>query len=833
MIHSALRPRIAMHLCAIALTVLAAALPAQEYEGAEFQRLRRAWFEDQRAYPNAQVDWETIIRARAAAARLRSPLGTLSLSMVGASAAGSWMPMGPSAMFGNPYWGSGGQLDAGRVDAIAVHPKTSGALLIATPNGGIWGTSTGGASWTALTDNQCSLQMGKVKFDPVTPSIVYATTSYSSGAAGCAIMRSLDGGTTWNNYNGNLQFGAYGGFINEFYIDPQTAGSTSATTVMFAYGGGGIYLSHNSGITWTHPLGFGYVTSIVSLPGKPGVVFAGLADYRSTTSALSGLYRSADNGETWVQVSSGSINFTNTGRVELAVSPAEPNSVWLISGSKRDEFETIAKWDDAASQMTPLPASGIDLLSGSRTHFGRQATYDLVVTVDPTDAQRIYVAGVRAFRSTDGGQTFAPMATEIHCDWHALTLDPKNPRTLYAGTDGGVFVSQDGGDSWLSRNAGLVISMYYPGISQHPTDPLVVLGGLQDNGSIMANGTPYYSSVMGGDGGYAAINYLSPGTIFTTCQWVGGGACIQRRKQTATGYSYLDASHGIVVTDRALFIPPLVMDPVTPTTLYFGTYRLYKTTDEGTSWTPITGDLTKGSGVIFTIDVAPSDPQTIYVGTTDGNVQISHDGGQTFTLSTGLPNRAVTHIAVDRSNASLALATLSGSSASHVFLTTNAGLTWTSVNGTLPDMPANAGVIVDDAPNHFFIGTDAGVWETTNGGQSWVSAPLPNVVVTDLSYNPATKQLVAATYGRGLFRYSLAGPLAVLRGDVNKDGKVDAFDALLIQQALVGLQLQNGLTVLPSGDTDCNTKLEAADALVTLRAAVGLTTAGACVGTVR
>jgi photosystem II stability/assembly factor-like uncharacterized protein len=819
---------------AFGLLLFAMPLAAQEqqHEGAEFQKRRQAWFDEQRAYPNATVDWEAILRARTLVSQRRSTLGGLSLSVTAAAAANSWVPMGPSGLFGNSFWGSGAQLDAGRVDAIAVSPKASGTMFIATPNGGIWGTSTGGASWTPLTDNQCSLQMGKVRIDPVNPNIVYATTSYSSGAAGCAIMRSLDGGNSWQSYNGNLLFSAYGGFINEFYIDPASAGTTNATTVMFAYGGGGIYLSRNSGGTWTHPLTFGYVTSIVGLPGKPGVLFAGLADYQSQTSSRSGLYRSADNGDTWTQVSNGTIDFSSAGRVELAVSPAQPNSVWLIAGSKVEQFQHIDRWDDVSSQMTQLSASGIQT-SASRTNFGQQATYDLVIAVDPSDAQRVYVAGVRAFRSTDGGQTFAPMATEIHCDWHALTFDPNNPRQLYAGTDGGVFVSLDAGDTWLSRNSGLVISMYYPGISQHPKDPLVILGGLQDNGSLLANGTPYYNSVMSGDGGYSAINYKSPGTIWTTCQWSPGGACIQRRTQVTGGFAYMSGSNGILPTDRAVFIPPLVIDPVTPTTLYFGTHRLYQTVNEGVQWTAITGDLTKGSGAIFAIAIAPSDPMTIYVGTTDGNVQVSRDGGKTFTLSSGLPNRAVTHIAVDRTNAARALATFSGSSATHVYLTTNAGVTWTSVSGTLPDMPVNAGVMIDDGPNHFFIGTDAGVFETTDGGVTWVSAPLPNVVVHDLSYNPETKQLVAATYGRGLFRYSLANPLAVLRGDVNRDGKVDAFDALLIQQALVGLQIDNGLTVLPQGDADCNARLEAVDVLVTLRAAVGLTTAGACVGTVR
>jgi photosystem II stability/assembly factor-like uncharacterized protein len=802
-----------------------------EHEGAEFQRRRQAWFEDQRAYPNALPDWETILRNRVLLAQNRGPMA----SSVFGAASGSWLPLGPSGFYGLGYWDSGPQLDAGRVDAIALHPSVSGKMLIASPNGGIWGSSTAGATWSALTDNLCTLQMAKVRYDPVNPSLVYAAASYSSGAAGCAIFRSFDGGSTWSNFNGNLNFTAFnGGFINEFYIDPASAGSQTSTTVMFTFSTAGIYRSTNSGTTWTHPFTYGRINSIVALPSKPGVLFAGVADYATPTSVRSGLYRSSDNGNTWTQLTTSAIDFSSTGRIQLAVSPADPNSVWLIAGSKQADFQAVGKWDDVASQLTKLAANGVDLTSGGRTHFGSQATYDLDIVVDPTDAKRIYMAGVRAFRSLDGGATFAPMATEIHCDWHVITLDPRNPRQLYVGTDGGVFTSPDGGDTWISRNAGLVISMYYPGISQHPTDANVVLGGLQDNGTLLANGTSIYSGLSpGGDGGYTAINYQTPTTIWTTCQW---GPCIRRRTLVGNTFTYPNVATGLVSSDRASFIPPLRMDPVTPTTLYFATMRLYKTTNDGLLWTPITLDLTKGSGYISALAIAPSDPMTIYVGTNDGNVQVSRDGGTTFVLSTvGLPNRSVTAFAIDASNPARAIVTFSGSTAQHVFITTTAGQTWTSASGNLVDMPVNAVVMIDDGPNHFFIGTDAAGFETTDGGLTWNSSPagMPNVVVHDLSYNPTTKQLVAATYGRGLFTYSLDNPAAVLRGDVNKDGVVNAFDALLIQQGLLGLQLPAGLASLPRGDSNCNNRLDAADVLAVLRAAVGLTTAGACVGTVR
>jgi photosystem II stability/assembly factor-like uncharacterized protein len=806
----------------------------QEWEGADFQRRRAEWFTRERAFPNETIDWDLMVRNRMRAAERH---GFTLLAPFASAVTGSWVPMGPAGFFGVGFWDSGPQLDAGRIDAIAVHPTTAGTLWIASPQGGIWKTTTGGATWSPVTDNQCSLQMSTVRVDPVNPSIVYAGAANASGAAGCAILRSTDGGASWANWNGGLNFTAYnGGFINEFYIDPATAGSTTAGVLMFNYGGAGIYRSANSGQSWTRTLTYGYVTSIVSLPGSPNIVFAGVADYATASSTRSGIYRSADKGLTWTQVAGAPANWNSAGRFQLATSGARPGSVWTIVSDKSENLLSINRYDDGSASWAALPTTGIDQTQNGRTHFGTQGTYDLVVNVDPTDANRLYIAGVRAFRSTDGGTTWTVMGTEIHCDWHTIVVDPTNTKKLYAGTDGGVFVSNDGGDTWVSRNFGLLISMIYPGVSQHPTDPNILLGGLQDNGVLLGNGTSVFTSVRGGDGGYTAFNFLNTNVTWMETQWSAGPSLIKRTVSAGGAVTLTAPVSGISTTDRALFIPPFVMDPVTPTTLYFGTQRLYRTTNDGALWTALTGDLSLGSGSIRTIAIAPTDVNTIYVGTTDGNVQVSRDGGATFALrTTGLPARAVTDITVDRTDPTRAIVTLSGQSAAHVYLTTNAGSTWTSINGNLPDMPANASVIIDDSPNHIFVATDVGVWETTDGGLSWTATPagLPTVVVNDLHYNPTTRQLIAATYGRGLFKFSLANPAAVLRGDVNRDGTVNAADALLIQQALLGNALPAATPPMPNGDATCNGTLDAADALAVLRHAVGLTTAGACVGTNR
>ena len=798
-----------------ALAVAAVPLQGQvkEYEGADFQKRRDEYLEGARSFPGGVSPDEAVFRARLAM-RSTSRLSVAASSMASAG----WLAVGPGGFFmgDNGYFGSSPQTDAGRVDYIALHPTVRGTLLLASPQGGVWRTQTGGDSWAPLTDNECTLRMAASRFDPVNPSIVYASTAAASGFALCGMLRSTDGGDSWTNINGG--FSSFTGGNRDIYIDPATAGSAATTTVLVA-NGGGVLRTTNSGASWTIAL-TGNAHSIVSLPNQPATLFTGIV---SATPSLSGLYRSTDRGATWTQVSSGTIDLSTGGRFQLAVSPADPTKVWMLAGGKDSKLLALVRWDETTQQMVRLSASGVDV--GARGSFGGQATYDLVIGVDPVNAGIVYAGGVRMYRSADGGATFAQMAGEIHCDWHYLAIDLADPKRLYAGTDGGIFISRDGGNNWVSRNNGLAISMIYPGISQHPTDRWQITAGLQDNGTIVSNGTSIWRGLTGGDGGYTAINPATPSVIWTEAQWTPNvGPSIFR-----SGASRIS---GIVGTDRGLFIPPLVMDPVTPSKLYFATHRLYRTTNDGASWAPISTDLTKGTGSIYSVAVAPTDTMTIYVSTSDGNVQVSRDHGATFTLSTGLPVRALTRIVVDATNANRALVVASGTGTGHVYLTVDAGVTWSNVSVNLPDVPASAAVMVDDGPNHFFVGNDLGVYETTDAGATWARSPagLPNVQVRDLSYSTVTKQLVAATHGRGMFTYQLASPLAVLRGDVNRDGKVDAFDALLIQTALLGGALTGGLTPLPQGDTNCNATLEAADLLITVRAAVGLTSAGACVG---
>ncbi len=442
----------------------------------------------------------------------------------------------------------------------------------------------------------------------------------------------------------------------------------------------------------------------------------------------------------------------------------------------------------------------------------------------------VYVGGVGLYRSTDGGATFGYIGGPIHPDQHALAFDPRNPATVFVGNDGGVYKSMDRGQRWASLNSDLAITQFYPGISLSPNSSPDILGGTQDNGTVEYTGTSEWAHVACCDGGFTAINFQAPTTAFAEGQWPVGPF----RRDGATGGSFFGKGSGIHLEDWALFIPPLVMDPVNPQVLYFGTYRLYRTVDNAESWTSVSGGFAGFPGAVSAIAVAPGDPQTIYVGTSDGTVYVTTNGAATWTwVNSGLPSRYVTDIAVASSDPQRAYVTVSGFGSGHVFRTVNGGGSWQNISSNLIDVPVNAIVRVPGS-DELYIGTDLGVFQSGDDGLTWAPSTtgMPNVAVLDLAFQNVTQTIVAATHGRGMFAHTVAG-VGALRGDVSLDGQVSAMDAQGILAGVAGLPLPSGWIANPNGDANCDGRTAALDAQIVLSFVVGLPTSQFCVGQVR
>ena len=793
--------------------------PGPEREGSPIERAEALARE--RAYPFAESNRSAVQASRATSIRIGNPNSALMLAVA------PWRSLGPFGFQNNGYYGSSPQADGGRITSVAIHPRTASTYYVGSASGGVWRTTNNGASWTPLTDTQCSLTTGALTIDPVDPNIVYVGTGEPTQSSGCGLLRSFDAGASWTEINGGGVLAPVTGVANQAYrivVDRSTAGSRTSAVVLYA-ASNGLHRSANSGTTWTTAL-TGRVTDVRADPAKDGVFWAAV----SNDNTRGGIYKSIDRGVTWQRVYASP---TGNGRTALAVSPAAPGKVWAaVSVAATNRMGTLVTYDDASSAATVLAANGLYVTV--RGDFGTQSSYNLVLEVDPTDGNTVYLGGTRIYRSRDGGTSFDVVAYNTHVDWHALEFAPSDPTVLVGGCDGGVHVSYDAGNTFISRNTNIAVSQYYAGLAVHPTLVDVLAGGLQDNSSLLGFGSGYWSYVSGGDGGAASFNPGNPNVFWTTCQNVG---CISRATRSATGNGLTVVNRGFTGTDRKRFLPPIVVDPNLGTTVYYGTYRLFRTINEGVggAWSAISGDLTKGTGVINTIKVASSDSRVIWVGTSDGNVHVSIDAGTTFSLvSTGLPNRSVTYIAVDALDARRAVATFGGFGTSHVFATSDLGATWRDVGAGLPDLPFNTGVIVPGS-DRFFVAGDIGIYESADAGSTWASAfpGMPNVIVTDLVYQQTTGNLYAATYGRGIYATQLQSGAAVLRGDINRDGAVNAFDALLAQQSLVGVLPTGTQSPMPAGDANCNGTLDSGDVLAILQFAVGAAPPALCVGTSR
>ena len=391
-------------------------------------------------------------------------------------------------------------------------------------------------------------------------------------------------------------------------------------------------------------------------------------------------------------------------------------------------------------------------------------------------------------RSTNGGISWTAIVLGAnfvfpHVDQHAMAFGFSGPTAtrLYIGNDGGAWSTdvavQSGPINWTNLNNTLNITQFYPGHSIHPSDDQIGFGGTQDNSTQKFTGTLAWTAVTCGDGGWTAIDPQVPSTVYATCQ------DIDIRKSTVNGNpgTFFFADFGISFTDRVAFIPPFVIDPAMPQRLYFGTFRVYQTTNGAAFWTAVSNDLTGAAGTLSTIAVAPKNSNTVYAGTSNGLVWVCPTAGATTPdcwsniTRANLPNRAATQIAVDPNDATgkIAYATFSGFSGTfppappdtkgHVFKTEDGGLTWLDISGigagALLNTPVNDIAIDPDDPTGktLYVGTDVGVFRTTDGGGTWTTLVpgLPRVAVLSLKLRRESRTLRAATHGRGVWDLKL------------------------------------------------------------------------------
>ena len=754
------------------------ALSIGEPEGRIEQR--QHYFDFPRSFPNGYVPGDARWQALRYVDGMIAAQKKTRRTTAAADGTEKWTFIGPrpllplatgQAVFnGTPY-------SSGRIAAIAVDPRNGDVVYAGTATGGVWKTTDGGQNWLPLTDDQPSLNVGALALDPGNPDTIYVGTGEAnSGFYGAGILKSTNGGRTWQHipgpFAGPLTAGTGGARFDGLAVNASNPQIVIAAVIHTPVATrGGIYRSIDGGLNWSLVLTGANGSDVVWDPGSPAVGYAAMRFSGATPTA--GIYKTTDFGATWVTANGTGTAilpaFTSIGRTKIAVAPSSPGTLYIgiqdatagRTGFLNGLFRTVdggTTW--ARSNTAP-------------DYCQPQCSYNNALAVHPQNPNILIVAGLYNYRTSNGGASWANIyrssdGVAVHVDHHALAFTADGSK-LYDGNDGGMYSTPNpeaAAPRWSDLNQTLGITQFYPGISFHPDTPSIGFGGTQDNGTVFYSGDLAWEMSFGGDGGYTAIDQAWPDITYNNYV----GISVYRSSKANTYQGYRQLTNGFQNGERASFISPFVMDPVNPQRLYFGAGRLYRSEDSAGRWDPISPDLggEVSRGVVYTIAVSPQDSNIIYAGTTDGKVWLTAQGnlgsGSTWVDRTaGLPLRTVNYIAVDQVNPLIAFVAMSGYSgfggdtAGHVFRTVNGGESWTDVSGNLPNVPANAVLTDPDLPNTIYAATDVGVFRSRSGGTDWevLGEGLPRVVAMEIQLHRKSRTLRVATYGRGMWDLNL------------------------------------------------------------------------------
>ena len=679
-------------------------------------KARAKYFFSQRAYPLGYIPdgaREQALRDARAMTAWRPPA---SLQKSKTKVATTWKLIGPVNR-------------GGRVTGLAIDPAQPDVVFMTAADGGVWKSTDFGGKFIPVADDLATMAMGSVTVDPSNSNIVYVGTGEANFSAdsypGIGMVKSTDGGNTWQQAGPKIS-----GNIAHVAVHPVNGQIVLAATKS------GLFRSSNGGNTWTKVIA-GNTNDVDFHPVDPSIVFGCVAG--------KGVYRSTDAGVTWTQLNNG-IPTTKIRRLELDICRNQPQFIYAVmvqqSGGK---LKGVYRSTDTGDSWT--------LQANTPNFFGSQGWYDITIAVKPDDPKIVLIGGIGLYRSSDYGVTWKSVRY-LHVDQHALAWDPVNTNRVLAGNDGGVYRSTNAGQSWVSRNGNLPITQYYA-FDVDRKNASLIYGGTQDNGTHRGSGgLVNWSHVVGGDGGYANIDYLDSRYVYAEYQ---RGSHV---RSTNGGVTFKYANNGLV--GSGLWVTPVAMDPVDPRILYTATRRqLYKTVNRAQQWFVYNGNM-DSTGSISTIAVAPSDRNTILIGKTTGKVWRTTNMGVSWeNISTGLSKRYCKRVAVDPTNPSVYYATFSGYGQPHVYRSSNKGDTWVNISSNLPNIPVNDIEINPGYPGTLYVATDLGVFITTDTGGTWSQMfdGMPRAVVVDLHLHTATGLLRAATHGRSIYEVAVTVPV--------------------------------------------------------------------------
>jgi photosystem II stability/assembly factor-like uncharacterized protein len=659
----------------------------------------------------------------------------------------------------------------GRISAVAMTDGIPYTIYAGAASGGIFRSLTAGETWEPVFDDALSLSIGDIAVAPSNQAVVWVGTGEANAGGGSmsydgfGVYKSENAGDSWQHLG--LENTGSIGRLAVHPTDPQTCFVAAMGRLFSNNPDRGVFRTTDGGLTWDKVLfvndSVGAI-DIVMHPVHPDTLYACMwervrrPDYRNYGGPGCGIYRSYDGGDNWTLLTIGlPAASSSVGRIGIDISASDPNILYAIYADDIGYFDGVYKTTNGGNSWIRTNDNDLaNMYSSYGWWFGR-------ISIDPADPDIAYAIGFDLYKTTNGGNSWPMISSTVHVDQHDLAISPIDHNLVVLGNDGGIYISFDGGSAWTFVNNLPITQFYTCEIDEQ--QPQRLYGGTQDNGTnrTLTGDADDWQSIYWGDGFHVLVDPTDNDYVYAEYQY-GNFA-----RSTNGGTYFTEAMSGISGSDRMNWNTPFAFDPNNPQILYYGANRLYKTTNRAISWQAISPDLTNsipGSGVVYgtitTIAAAPSNSQYIYVGTDDGNVWKTENGGSSWNnISLGLPERWITRVAIDPYDEQVVYVTLSGyrydSYQPHVFRSTDAGESWTDVSGNLPEAPANDLIIDPALDSTLYLATDFGVFITRDLGEFWsmLGDNLPNVPVVDLDFHQPTRTLIAATYGRSMYSFNV------------------------------------------------------------------------------
>lgn len=685
---------------------------------------------------------------------------------------------------------------SGRVADIAVDQKDPGIWYVAIASGGVWKTVNAGTTWNPIFDDEAVYSIGDVTIDPSNSNIIWVGTGENNAgrhiAFGDGVYKSENGGKSWKNMG--LENSEH---IGDIVIHPEDSDTVwvSAQGPLWSKGGQrGVYKTTDGGETWQNTLEIDEWTGVGSLaidPTNPNKLYAAAWQRQRTIAALvdggpgSALYTSDDGGETWQEMTVG-LPKTNMGKSSVAVSSIEPSVVYAIielderKGGFYRSSDHGASWTKMSDKVS----------GGTGPHYYQE------IMVDPHTFDMVYMVNNTSAFTMDGGKTWQNMnLVNRHVDDHAFAFHPTDPDFILVGSDGGVYESRDNMASWRFMQ-GISVAQFYKVAMDDAMPFYHVYGGTQDNSTqggpsrtMRADGiknSDWYLT-MGADGHQPATEPGNPNIMYSQMQQ---GGLMRHDKLLRENTSIQPQSRPGDPAERFNWDAPINVSHHDPKRLYHASQRLWRSDDRGDSWTPISGDLTKNGNrlhmpmmdrtwsreatwdlgamsnffTIANVAESPVDENILYVGTDDGLIQVTSDGGANWTRYevgdiNGVPaNAYVNDIRADRFDADTVYAALDnhkeGDYKPYLIKSTNQGRSWEMITGGLPDKSLVWRITQDHVNKDLmFLGTEFGLYFTVDGGDQWVElkGDVPTISFRDVRIQRRENDLVAGSFGRGIF----------------------------------------------------------------------------------